>query len=110
VFASPHWLFRDTVDLSNYLVRCGEWDTKGVPEHMPHQDRRVIKVTVHPSYNPKRWHADNIALLHLEEEFELRPHLDTICLPRSRNSYSRLGCFASGWGKADFCKRNLSLT
>lgn len=93
------------------MVRCGEWDTKGSREFYPHQDRTVRKVTIHPGYNPENHHND-IALVHLEQEFELAPHIDTICLPDEtlgEEGYLDEGCYASGWGKDNYCE-NMFLT
>ncbi len=96
---------RDENPEDTYMVRCGEWDTKGRDrEPFPHQDRDVMKVTVHPSYNPEN-HENNIALVHLRQEFELAPHVDTVCLPNEAvgdEGYLADGCYASGWGKDDF--------
>ena len=92
------------------MVRCGEWDTKGRDqEFYPHQDREVAKVTVHPAYNSHN-HENNIALVHLVQEFELAPNVDTICLPdefAGEDGFLPEGCYASGWGKDDFCEDSL---
>jgi len=32
------------------MVRCGEWDTKGSPEPLKHQDRKVQKVRKYMKY------------------------------------------------------------
>ncbi len=102
---AAHCIRTDEDKDATFVVRCGEWDTKGARRELyPHQDREVMKVTLHPSYNPEN-HENDMALLHLRQEFELEPHIDTICLPDEdlgRDGYSDEGCYAAGWGKEDF--------
>ena len=91
-----------------YIVRCGEWDVRSDQEPLPHQDRRVARVTLHPSYKTTRYYDNNVALLHLEKEFNLADHISTVCLPDEalgEESYSRTGCWATGWGTNSFGER-----
>ena len=92
------------------MVRCGEWDTKGNQEPYPHQDRRVMRVTKHPSYNVEKNYENDVALLHLAQEFELGRHIDTACLPNEmtgEDGFDPDNCYASGWGKKDFSGLNI---
>lgn len=46
-----------------------------------------------------------MAILQVEEPFELSAHVDTICLPdyeRLQDSYDWEHCVATGWGKDKF--------
>jgi len=46
-----------------------------------------------------------VAILKVEEPFELSQHVDVICLPeyeKLRDSYEWEKCVATGWGKDDF--------
>jgi len=85
-------------------VRCGEWDTQQVIEPRKHEDRQAYAVSMHPLFNSKNLQND-FALIHLEEEFVLQPHINTICLPDQRyDDYQDLDCAATGWGKDRFGK------
>jgi len=83
-------------------VRCGEWDTQQTIEPEIHEDRISSKITLHPLFSPTSL-ANDVALIHLEEEFELKPHINTICLPDQDSEYnsdfSDKDCVATGWGK-----------
>ncbi|XP_040570022.1 phenoloxidase-activating factor 2 [Lepeophtheirus salmonis] len=90
----------------NIKIRCGEWDTQKQIEPSEHQDRFVEALKVHPLFDPKNLKND-FALLFMEEDFKLAPHVDTICLPDNLagiNSYDQEDCFATGWGKDKFGK------
>ncbi|XP_040570521.1 phenoloxidase-activating factor 2 [Lepeophtheirus salmonis] len=96
----------DKIPKENILIRCGEWDTQKEIEPSQHQDRFVEDVKIHPQFNPKNLKND-FALLFMEEDFKLAPHIDTICLPDNLDgigSYDKNDCFATGWGKDKFGK------
>jgi len=88
----------------NYIIRCGEWDTRSETEPSSHQDRRAKQILFHPGYSgPKMAHND-IAIIILENDFTLDRHIDTICLPSrvDRSEISIEDCIATGWGKDMF--------
>ncbi|XP_040570649.1 phenoloxidase-activating factor 2 [Lepeophtheirus salmonis] len=96
----------DKIPKDNIKIRCGEWDTQKEIEPSQHQDRFVEDVKIHPQFNPKNLKND-FALLFMEEDFKLAPHVDTICLPDNLagiDSYDQNDCFATGWGKDKFGK------
>ena len=86
-------------------MRCGEWDTRRVVEPIPHQDRPVVDVAVHPGFDRKNL-TDNVALLFTETPFILGHSLDKICLPSSNyestSRYNLGECVSTGWGKDQF--------
>jgi len=84
-------------------IRCGEWDTRQVVEPLKHEDRTAATVSVHPAYNSRNLQND-FALVHLEYEFILDNHINTICLPNEYTPFNTTGCFATGWGKDKFGK------
>lgn len=96
---------KDYADTPEVLkIRCGEWDTQQVIEPRRHEDRQARSVSLHPLFNPKNLQND-FALLHLEQEFVLQPHINTICLPdQNYDNFETLGCAATGWGKDKFGK------
>jgi len=90
-------------DPKDILVRCGEWDVDSPAEDELYaaQDRDVQTIMIHPLYNPDFFEND-LALLILENFFELGDHLDTICLPADpatrEGNYLDSGCVIMGWG------------
>merc|ERR1719209_1222028 len=89
-------------DPTSLIVRCGEWDTQTEGEPLPHQDRNVKEVVLHPEFNKGNL-VNTIAILFLEEEFVLADHIDTICLPDYQDLYEDSSeCFVKGWGKDHF--------
>merc|ERR1712168_1012603 len=92
-------------DPSLLVVRCGEWDTQTEGEPLPHQDRTVGHIISHPEFNPRNL-GNTIALLVLDQDFQLADHIDTVCLPDSyKESYhDATECYVKGWGKDIFGK------
>ena len=66
--------------------------------------RTVAKIVVHPSFEYKRvW--NDVALLFVEDDFELAEHINPVCLPTSttdENEYIQTQCTATGWGRNKF--------
>jgi len=105
----------DIVDFSNVKVRCGEWDTQQQIEPQKHVDKFAKHISIHPAFDNKNLQND-FALIHLEEEFPLTEHINTMCLPdpfysedsedfdsdHHETSYDDSDCFATGWGKDKF--------
>jgi len=92
------------VDYSKVKVRCGEWDTQQQIEPQKHVDRFAKHISIHPGFNSKNLQND-FALIHLQSEFPLSDHINTMCLPDpvyDDDSYDHSDCFATGWGKDKF--------
>ncbi|XP_055528983.1 phenoloxidase-activating factor 2-like [Wyeomyia smithii] len=85
------------------LVRGGEWDTQTKNELYPHQDRRVREVITHSQFL-KGSLANDVALLILEQPFDLAENIQPVCLPPKNFNFDKSTCFASGWGKNIFGK------
>ena len=60
---------------STVKVRCGEWNVKDENEKKTHQDRFAESITIHPRYSGIRRVENDIALLHLKEDFVLDSNL-----------------------------------
>ena len=99
----------NSVSPSEIIVRCGDRNIKRKDEYKNYQEKQVKTVSIHTRYWQHNLHND-IALVHLEEEFVLDEHLDTICLPEFPNQRDgnyqkgKLDCFVQGWGKSNFGK------
>ena len=89
-------------------VRCGDWNIKrDVGEQKAHQDRIVKSMSVHPRYSGIEKVHNDAALLHLESDFKLDEHLDTICLPNPNDrednyEKDKNSCSVQGFGKSAF--------
>jgi len=99
------------VDSSTVKVRCGEWDTQQQIEPQKHVDRFAKHISIHPAFDSKNLQND-FALIHLQDDFPLTQHINTMCLPDpfyaedfdsdDEPSYENSNCFATGWGKDKF--------
>lgn len=81
-------------------IRAGEWNTKTRSEPLPHQDRPVKEIVIHPHFHAGTLRND-IALLFLLEPVTLADNVGTVCIPTSRIPLENT-CIASGWGKDAF--------
>ena len=81
------------------FVRCGDWDLKVTIEELQPQERRAKKLTIHPEFNSKTLWND-IAVIHLFDDFVLQPHINPVCLPSEsyqlRPGYQDKKCWATG--------------
>lgn len=98
-----HALF-NSLNVSHLSIRAGEWDTQSNAEPLPHQNRKVSNVSIHPDYVGEIYYND-LALLFLSEPVELAENVDVICLPEE-DQFDDVNCLASGWGKDEFGKKS----
>ncbi|XP_017857823.1 PREDICTED: serine proteinase stubble [Drosophila arizonae] len=77
---------------------AGEWDAAVELEPLPHQERNVSELLIHPNYTQSPA-AHNLALLLLDSQaaFELAPHVQVICLPPMQLLYNYSQCYVAGW-------------
>ena len=70
-------------------VRMGEWNTATPTEPIPYQEFNVIRIFVHPLYNPSTL-SNGIAILRLSPNVPLGQHpaITTACL--SGNDFQRV--------------------
>jgi len=86
---------------SDLIVRCGEWDTLA-EDPLPYQEIGVDTIQIHPCFNKDNLHHD-IALLFLEKNFQLTPHINPVCVPEPAQEWAGgLPCVSNGWGKDKF--------
>ncbi|XP_075170497.1 phenoloxidase-activating factor 2-like [Haematobia irritans] len=84
-------------DVRKLRIRAGLWDRIAANEKLPHQERRVDTVMVHPQMSLQRY---DVGLIFLSEPFSVGPHISTICLPPKSYVVPRgTVCYASGWGR-----------
>lgn len=83
------------------LVRGGEWDTQTENEMCKHEERLVEKILTHEAFDETNYQND-IALVVLQDEFQLTPFINTVCLPPKGTRFDNKRCLSSGWGKTKF--------
>ncbi|XP_065201873.1 phenoloxidase-activating factor 2-like [Planococcus citri] len=95
------------IDKRSLRVRVGEYIVgSDENETLPHQDRTVIDVHIHPNFNPKRLFND-LALLSVDKPFVYDSHVNSICAPVlgtpyvENHSYDPKSCWSIGWGKGN---------
>ncbi|XP_044315340.1 phenoloxidase-activating factor 2-like [Drosophila rhopaloa] len=86
---------------ANIMVRAGEWDLASASEPFSHEDRYVAKIVRHKEFVQSTG-ANDIALLYLTSPFELKDHIQTICLPHQGKVFLQDRCLVAGWGKQSF--------
>ncbi|XP_065201882.1 phenoloxidase-activating factor 2-like [Planococcus citri] len=101
------------IDMHSLRVRVGEYNIgSDEKETLPHQDRTVNAVHIHPNYNPKRLFND-LALLSVNEPFVYDSHINGICAPlvgtpyAEKHAYNAKSCWAAGWGKGNFTDKTI---
>lgn len=78
-------------------VRAGEWDMRSKYEPIAHQERGVRQVTSHPAFKQSSL-VNNVALLFLDDKFDLAHTIDTVCLPPQNFIIYNGEVTATGWG------------
>lgn len=79
-------------------VRAGEWKIRKTNERIPHQDRKVAQVIIHPHFKADvLW--NDVALLFLKDNFRLTENVGFICLSTGTIPIDTTQCIASGWGQ-----------
>lgn len=84
------------------VLRAGEWDMQRRNEGLKHQERIVSSIVTHNHFQRSTM-ANDIALLIVDDPFELTPAVNTICLPPATiRMEPNTECIAIGWGKSSF--------
>lgn len=87
---------------ASFVARAGEYNMQQETEIYEHQDRFVSNVIVHKNYQRSTL-INDIALLIINEPFQLTITVNTICLPPLNLKIEpNTICIASGWGKISF--------
>ncbi|KAL9704495.1 hypothetical protein quinque_008013 [Culex quinquefasciatus] len=78
-------------------IRAGEWDMRSTYEPIAHQERGVRLVKTHPTFKQSSL-VNNVALLFLDDKFDLTHTIDTVCLPPQDFVVYNGDVTATGWG------------
>ena len=103
VLTAAHCVRRYVGSPGQLRIRCGEWDLRKDNEDLPHQEREVQNIVMHPEYNYDLKNISNykydIAVLFTAEVFIMNRHINTICLPSLNDRFDGRQCIATGWGR-----------
>ncbi|XP_001945570.2 phenoloxidase-activating factor 2 [Acyrthosiphon pisum] len=93
-------------DVKLIKVRVGVWDTQcpNDEENSKNscEDFGVSKIVYHPNYYyDDSTIRNDVALVELESEIILHPHISIICIPDNENqtNYDPQSCVSTGWGQ-----------
>jgi len=107
VLTTAHWIYNKLA--KDLAVSAGEWDYENALENYPFEEQNVRKIVIHPLFDLKRG-ANNLALLFLDNEFQITQRINTLCLPTEKRSLISTRCMVAGWGKKEFKdKHNTSI-
>lgn len=79
------------------IVRAGEWDLGSLKEPIPYEERVVRLIKTHPAFKSTSL-VNNVALLFLDDKFDLKDTIDTVCLPQQNFTIDNGYVTATGWG------------
>lgn len=85
------------------FIRAGEWNTLYANETIPHQDRSLSNITLHPEFNNVTLYND-VAILKLDQPVLYANNVQPICLPKAEDKFTGQNCIATGWGQNAFGK------
>ncbi|XP_058128256.1 serine protease 44-like [Anopheles coustani] len=98
VVTAAHCVSNNRLHPSRYVVHAGDWDRRHKQERLPHQERTVSRIVVHPNYYSGALFND-VALLFFDEPFnDMTANVGPICLPSAANMSSYSNCVVTGWG------------
>ncbi|XP_065201878.1 phenoloxidase-activating factor 2-like [Planococcus citri] len=93
------------IEIKALKVRVGGYNVGSHEnETLPHQDRTVNAIHIHPNYDPKRLYND-LALLSVNKPFVYDSYINGICVPLvgtpygEKHSYDPEQCWDVGWEK-----------
>ncbi|XP_067004601.2 phenoloxidase-activating factor 2 isoform X2 [Anabrus simplex] len=101
VLTAAHCVRRKTTD--NLIIRAGEWNTTSNDEPLPHQDRLVTDIIMHPKFDNGALFND-IALLVVDQPFQDADNVGIVCLPELGAIFNSQRCLATGWGRDSYGK------
>uniref|UniRef100_A0A182MVP9 Peptidase S1 domain-containing protein n=1 Tax=Anopheles culicifacies TaxID=139723 RepID=A0A182MVP9_9DIPT len=109
VVTAAHCVSNNRLHPNRFIVHAGDWDRRHTQERLPHQERTVNRIVVHPSYYSGALFND-IALLFFNEPFnDTLTNVERICLGREEDTFTLDNCFVTGWGGSPKSNRPQSI-
>lgn len=87
----------DIRDLTNLIVRAGDYDVSAAVEALPHQEVPVKQIIIHENFD-RPSHRNNVALLVLDQPVKLTDNIGIVCLPPPNFDFFAQ-CLVAGWGR-----------
>ncbi|XP_041771838.1 coagulation factor IX-like isoform X1 [Anopheles merus] len=100
VVTAAHCVSNNRLHPNRFVVYAGDWDRRHTQERLPHQERTVSRVLVHPNYYSGALFND-LALLFFSEPFnDTVANVEPVCLnsPSGTDYIPPDNCFVTGWG------------
>uniref|UniRef100_A0A182N1F7 Peptidase S1 domain-containing protein n=1 Tax=Anopheles dirus TaxID=7168 RepID=A0A182N1F7_9DIPT len=99
VVTAAHCVSNNRLHPNRFVVHAGDWDRRHTQERLPHQERTVDRVVVHPGYYSGALFND-LALLFFREPLNgTRPNIAPVCLPGRKDDFvNDTPCYVTGWG------------
>merc|ERR1711962_129168 len=101
---TPTWVLTASHCVSSIAGQEYKWKIKmGAHNHRDYESsvqyRKVKRVIMHPSYNPRSLFADH-ALIEVDKPFQLNSRVTLACLPKDgyRIPHGTQNCYIAGWG------------
>ncbi|XP_049286286.1 serine proteinase stubble-like [Anopheles funestus] len=109
VVTAAHCVSNNRLHPNRFIVHAGDWDRRHAQERLPHQERTVNRIVVHPNYYSGALFND-IALLFFNEPFnDTLPNVESVCLGGPKDTYTHDNCFVTGWGGSPKSNRAQSI-
>ncbi|XP_052900182.1 inactive CLIP domain-containing serine protease A28-like [Anopheles moucheti] len=109
VITAAHCVSNNRLHPNRFVVHAGDWDRRHTQERLPHQERTVSRIVVHPDYYSGALFND-IALLFFNEPFnDTLLNVEPVCLGGSEATLTHENCFVTGWGGSPKSNRPQSI-
>uniref|UniRef100_A0A182K2Y7 Peptidase S1 domain-containing protein n=1 Tax=Anopheles christyi TaxID=43041 RepID=A0A182K2Y7_9DIPT len=111
VITAAHCVSNNRLHPNRFVVYAGDWDRRHTQERLPHQERTVSRVLVHPNYYSGALFND-LALLFFNEPFnDTLTNVEPVCLAGETGmAYPPPdNCFVTGWGGSPKANRVQSI-
>uniref|UniRef100_A0A182YEY1 Uncharacterized protein n=1 Tax=Anopheles stephensi TaxID=30069 RepID=A0A182YEY1_ANOST len=111
VVTAAHCVSNNRLHPNRFIVHAGDWDRRHTQERLPHQERTVHRIVIHPNYYSGALFND-IALLFFSEPLnDTLPNVEPVCLgvgpEEAFSPYEN--CFVTGWGGSPKSNRPQSI-
>ncbi|XP_053678135.1 phenoloxidase-activating factor 2-like [Anopheles nili] len=98
VITAAHCVSNNRLHPDRFIVYAGDWDRRHTQERLPHQERAVRHIVVHPNYYSGALFND-VALLFFEQPLDdSRSNIEAVCLPDRTAPPKYENCLVTGWG------------
>uniref|UniRef100_A0A182QHQ5 Peptidase S1 domain-containing protein n=1 Tax=Anopheles farauti TaxID=69004 RepID=A0A182QHQ5_9DIPT len=110
VVTAAHCVSNNRLHPNRFVVHAGDWDRRHTQERLPHQERTVTRVIVHPSYYSGALFND-VALLFFTDPLNVtQANIAPVCFAgRNSDTPTDAPCYVTGWGGSPKNNREQSI-